>query len=506
MSLIGLDIGTTGCKATVFNDEWKIVASASREYPVLTPRPHWAEQDADLVWRLALDVLAQVAEQSRNDPPKAMALSVQGEAVIPVDRTGRPMRRAILGMDTRSMAENEWLADTFGPETLFQRTGMPMHTMNTITKLLWLQRNESRIWANAAQWLLYEDYFLRRLTGRAVISHCLASRTQMYDLGASTWAADILDRCGIDHGRLAQLLPPGEAVVGTLDETIACEVGLPTSVLVAVGGHDQACAALGSGVIEPGLAMVSTGTAEVVEVAMRSPVLDPKLREGNISVYRHVVPGLYLAMTLNHSGGLTLRWFRDTLCRDRLAQAFETGQDAYDLMLAEAAQGPTDLLVLPHFAGAGTPLLDTRSRGAIVGLTFATTQASLAKAILEGLSFELRVNLELLREAGIGLNELHAVGGGARSRLWLQLKADICRVRLRVPEVTEAACLGAAILAAVAAGEYADIATAVGEAVELADVVEPHPDRSERYDRRYESYGQLYPALRRIHGTEPGST
>lgn len=499
MSVIGLDIGTTGCKAAVFNNDWNILVSAAREYSVLTPYPHWAEQDADLVWRLATEVLRQVADLSRGDPPKAMALSVQGEAIIPVDRAGHPIRHAVLGMDTRSIAENEWLAETFGAESLFQRTGMPMHTMNTITKLLWLQQNEPRIWEDAAQWLLYEDYFLRRLTGHAVISHCLASRTQMYDLGISAWAGDILDRCGIDPNCLARLLPPGEAVVGTLDETVAREVGLPRSMLVATGGHDQACAALGSGVIQPGLAMVSTGTAEVVEVAMKSPVIDSRLREGGISVYRHVVPGLYLAMTLNHSGGLTLRWFRDTLCRDLLAQASGTGTEVYDLMLASASDGPTDLFVLPHFAGAGTPLLDTHSKGAIVGLTFATTQAEMAKAILEGLTFELRGNLELLREAGVELNELHAVGGGARSTLWLQLKANICRMRLRVPAVTEAACLGAGILAAVAVGEYADIPVAAADAVSLDRVVEPDVDHVCLYDTRYESYRQLYPALRDIY-------
>lgn len=499
MSVIGLDIGTTGCKAAVFSDEWKIAAIASREYSVLTPHPHWAEQDAERVWQLALEALAQAVRESQADPPKAIALSVQGEAVIAVDRMGRPMRHAILGMDTRTTAENDWLSETFGPEVLFRRTGMPIHTMNTLTKLLWLQRNEPELWREAAGWLLYEDYFLRRLTGRAVISHCLASRTQMYDLGTSAWAADLLDRCQIDPGRLAELLSAGESVVGTLDGAVARKVGLSESVLVATGGHDQACAALGSGVIRPGLAMVSTGTAEVVEVAMASPVIHRKLREGHISVYRHVVPGLYLAMTLNHGGGLTLRWFRDTLCQGRVAQAAGMGQDAYDLILAGAPDGPTDLLVLPHFAGAGTPLVDTRSKGAIVGLTFATTQAEIAKAILEGLTFELRVNLDLLQEAGIALDELHAVGGGARSELWLQLKADICRMRLRVPRVTQAACLGAAILAATAVGDYPDIATAAGAAVGLDTVVEPNPQRSGQYDRRYEAYRQLHPALKNVY-------
>jgi len=506
MSVIGLDIGTTGCKAIVFGREWEILGNASREYPILTPHPDWAEQDAEQVWQLALDALTQAVDQARADPPRAMALSVQGEAVIPVDRVGCPLRHAILGMDTRSTAENAWLAETFDPQVLFRRTGMPMHTINTITKLLWLKKNEPVVWASAAQFLLYEDYFLRRLTGKAVISHCLASRTQMYDLHTGTWAGDILDQCEIDPARLAPVQPGRDAVVGTLDRTIARQIGIAGEVLLVSGGHDQACAALGSGVIRPGLAMVSTGTAEVVEVAMASPVLDESLRKGGISIYRHVVPGLYVAMTLNHSGGMALRWFRDTLCRDQCARAAETGGDTYDLILAGAPAGPTGLMVLPHFSGAGTPLLDVHSRAAILGLTFATTQAEIAKAILEGLTYELRLNLELLRDAGIRLEVLHAVGGGARSEIWLQMKADICQVRLCVPQITEAACLGAAILAAVADHAEPDIASCVDRAVRCDRTVEPRREQARRYDRRYRLYGKLYPALRPLQGEMPSDS
>jgi xylulokinase len=524
-----LDIGTTGCKAIVFGREWEILGRAAREYPVLTPRADWAEQDAEQVWQLALEALAQAVGQARADPPRAMALSVQGEAVIPVDRAGYPIRHAILGMDTRSTAENAWLAETFDPQVLFRRTGMPMHTINTITKLLWLKRNEPVLWASAAQFLLYEDYFLRRLTGKAVISHCLASRTQMYDLHTSGWATDILDRCELDRARLARLAggdavgatpcgcpkdgqargpaPTGcsyeqtaNEVIGSLDKGVARRIGVTGEVLLVSGGHDQACAALGSGVIRPGLAMVSTGTAEVVEVAMASPILDESLRTGGISIYRHVVPGLYVAMTLNHSGGMALRWFRDTLCRDQCVRAAGTGDDAYDLILAEAPAGPTGLMVLPHFSGAGTPLLDVHSRAAILGLTFATTQAEIAKAILEGLTYELRLNLELLRDAGIRLDMLHAVGGGARSEVWLQMKADICQVRLRVPQITEAACLGAAILAAVGARLEPDVASCVDHAVRCDRIIEPRREQARRYDRRYELYRKLYPALRPLHG------
>jgi xylulokinase len=495
MSVIGLDIGTTGCKAIVFSGDWEILGQGKREYSILTPQTRWTEQDAEQVWSLALESLAEAVGQSESDPPKAMALSVQGEAIISVNRHGVPLRHAILGMDTRTTDENQWLAETFGAEWLFSRTGMPMHTMNTLTKLLWLKKNEPAIWDRSHQFLLYEDYFLKRLTGKASISHCLASRTQMYDLQNACWAEDILEKCGIASERLAKLSPAAGGIVGDLNKDIAAQIGLHNTVSVVSGGHDQACAALGSGVIEPGLAMVSTGTAEVVEVAMSSPVLSESLRRGNISVYRHVVPELYLSMTLNHSGGLLLRWFRDTLCKDKIVEAKQSGRDAYDLMLANAQPGPTDLMVLPHFAGSGTPLLDTTSRGAFWGMTFATTQADLAKAILEGLTFELRINVDLLKESGIKIQQLHAVGGGARSDIWLQLKADICEIPLRIPRVTEAACLGAAILASVGVGNHENVNSAVQEAVKIDRTVTPHKKNVEAYRLRYELHRELYPRL-----------
>jgi xylulokinase len=497
MSLIGLDIGTTGCKAILFDEEGRILSQASREYSVLTPRPSWAEQDAEHVWNLAWDALKEAIAGNPGEPPRAMALSVQGEAVIPVDGDGRALRHAILGMDTRTGDENKWLEEQFGAEELFSRTGMPVHTINTLPKLLWLQKHEPQLWSRAHQFLLYEDFFLRRLSGRATISHCLASRTQMYDLAAGAWASDILDRCEIDPQRLAQLAGQGE--VGILRKDLAAKLGLSKELLLAGGGHDQACAALGSGVTREGLAMVSTGTAEVVEVAMASPVLGDRLRNGGISVYRHVVPGLYLAMTLNHSGGLLLRWFRDTFCRPEIEQARQAGTDAYDLMLAGAPAGPTSLMVLPHLAGSGTPTLDTSSKGAILGLTFATDRASLAKAILEGLTFELRINLDLLRESEIAIKELRAVGGGARSPLWLQLKADVCRIPLRVPQVTEAACLGAAMLAGVACGVYVDAREAASRTVHLGQQIAPDERSVAAYEERFKMYAGLYPALKSLH-------
>ncbi|MBC7237144.1 MAG: hypothetical protein H5T69_14985 [Chloroflexi bacterium] len=512
-ALIGLDIGTTGCKAIVFDPQGAVLGAASAEYNVAlwspqtstigTPRAIWAEQDAEEVWRRAWETLCTAVSSApiRGAKLAALALSVQGEAVIPVDDLGHPIRRAILGMDTRTAEQNIWLAERFGAEELFRRTGMPIHTVNTLPKLLWLKQHEPGIWRAASRFLLYEDYILNRLGGMPTISHCLASRTQMYDLIRQDWADDLLAACGIERERLSPLALPCSKtpipVVGKMHPNLAAELGLGEVLLVS-GGHDQACAALGSGVCRPGLAMVSTGTAEVVEVALAQPALSPILQQGNISIYRHVVPGQYLAMTLNHSGGLLLRWLRDTLFVAERDQARACGIDPYEVILSDLPKGPTRLFVLPHFAGSGTPWFDLSSKGAILGLTFDAERKTIAKAVLEGLTFELRINLDLLRSGGVTLDLLHAVGGGARSAVWLQLKADICNKPLRIPAVTEAACLGAALLAGVGASVYEDLQQAVAETVHYRGSVEPCGESVAAYAERYAIYRDIYPTLRSL--------
>jgi xylulokinase len=224
-------------------------------------------------------------------------------------------------------------------------------------------------------------------------------------------------------------------------------------------------------------------------------MLNDMLRLGKVSCYAHVVPGLYLAMTLNQSGGLLLRWWRDTMCQTEQQQAQAEGRDAYDVIFELASPEPSPVMVLPHFAGSGTPWFDTASKGAILGLTFNTTKADLAKAILEGLTFELRVNLDLLKQSRVPINELRAIGGGARSELWLQLKADISGIRVVTPAVTEAACLGAALLAGVGAGLFPSAAQAAEQVLTFKKSYEPDPARAARYAERFAIYRTIYPAV-----------
>jgi xylulokinase len=494
MNLLGLDIGTTGCKAILFDSDGTLLAKASREYAVDIPHPQWAEQDLENVWILAQEAIKEAIFVADVHEVAALGLSVHGEAVTPVDEHGRALYPTILGMDTRTGAQNDWLRERFGGEGLFQRTGMPIHTINTLPKLLWLKEHEPEIWRAADKFLLVEDFLIQKMTGQAAVSQCLASRTQLYNLKDGKSDEEILAALELDPAKLAHVLPSGVAV-GHLSSGLTSSLGLRRPPVVVTGGHDQACGALGVGLTTPGLASVSTGTAEVVEVALPSPVLSQPLYEGNISVYNHVVPGLFLAMTLNHSGGMSLRWFRDQFCEPQMHQAAQTNADAYDLILTGASAVPTGLLVLPHFSGSGTPTFDTSSKAAILGLTFATSRADVAKAILEGLTYELRLNLDLLKAGDVKIEVLRAIGGGAKSALWLQLKADITGIPVVTPRITEAAGFGAALLAGVGAGLFASAAEAANRFLQLKDEYVPDPIRHAAYTRQFEIYRQVYPAL-----------
>ncbi len=494
MNLIGLDVGTTGCKAALFDADGCLLSTASREYAVDFPQPGWAEQDIEAVGRLTQEALQAAIAAAGATEIAAIGLSVHGEAVTPVDEQGHPIRPTILGMDSRTSLQNAWLQERFGAERLFEITGMPVHTINTLPKLLWIKQNEPEVWAKARQFLLVEDYLIRKMTGQAVISQCLASRTQLFDLRCNDWSDEILTVLELDRSRLSTVQPSGSAIE-QMDTCLSKALGLTRPPLVVTGGHDQACGALGAGLTEPGLAMVSTGTAEVVEVALPSPVVNQTLFRGNISVYHHVMPDLYLAMTLNHSGGMLLRWFRDQFCEGEVACSKVTGADPYDLILKSASPDPTGILVLPHFAGSGTPVFDTASRGAILGLTFSTRRVDLAKALLEGLTYELRLNLDLLKAGGIQIQVLRAIGGGAKSDLWLQLKADITGIPVVVPKVTEAAGLGAALLAGAGAGLFSSVAAASESFTHLADPYFPAPARQAAYQRQFHLYQGVYPAV-----------
>ena len=425
---LGLDIGTSGCKAAVFDERGRMVALAHRDYELHFTPDGGAELDSDLVIARCLEVLAEARTQATGKV-RAMAVSSQGEAFTAIGHDGRGLSRAMVSSDVRAATfAREW-PKFFGEERLYQITGHTAHPMFTLFKLLWLREHRPQVWAAAQRFLCFEDLLHLRLGLEPAMGWPLAGRTMLFDVRRHEWSREILAAVGLSTDQLARPLASG-SVVGTTQD----------GMLVVTGGHDQPCGALGAGVTRPGVAMYATGTVECITPAFATAVFNEELRRHNLCTYDHAAPGLYATVAFSLTGGNILKWFRDE---------FAPGE-SYEAVLATLPPNPTELLVLPYWTPSGTPYFDCETPGAILGLRLSTHRNEILRALLEGVAFEMRLNLEILNEAGCAIDELYAIGGGARSAQWNQLKADILGRPLARLEVTEAGCLGAAILACAA--------------------------------------------------------
>ncbi|TVR58407.1 MAG: hypothetical protein EA426_09810 [Spirochaetaceae bacterium] len=493
VTIIGLDVGTTGCKAIAFNPDGAVLARAYREYDIIHTADGGSEQDAEAVYRATCACLTEITA-AVPAPYAAIAASVQGDAIIPVDEDFRAIGNTYLGMDMRPAPIAEEIATRHGSFEMFSQTGMRPHAMNSGVKMVQLARSSPDLSGRAVRIVTYADFITGRLTGEATIDRTMASRTMVYDVAADDWSTVVLKELGIDRALLSRVVGSG-LVVGEVRPNASRETGIPVGTPVVSGGHDQCCAALGAGVVRPGIGVASTGTAEVLSTAFAEPRLDRAMHDAYFPCYRHVLDPLYFTFSLNHVGGILLKWFRDTIATEEKAEAGRSGADAYDVIFRAAPGAPTGMFVLPHFNGSGTPMCDPASRGAIVGLTLATGRAEIAKAIIESLTFELKLNVETMKSAGIVLDEIRAVGGGARSAMWLAIKASVLGVPVATLESPDAAALGAAILAGSAVGVYASPEDGVAATVRIGRMIEPGPDSAE-YAALYERYTTLYERLK----------
>jgi xylulokinase len=427
---------------------------------------------------------------------QALAISSQGEAFTVLDADGRVLADAMVSSDSRAAAlAGSWPRE-FGAERLYEKTGHTAHPIFTLFKLLWLRRERPDLWKKAARFLCFEDYLHHRLGIEPAIGWSLAARTMLFNVRERRWDPEILDAVGLRAGQLARPLASGE-VAGIVPDSIASNLGLAPGVRVVTGGHDQVCAALGAGALAPGQAALATGTVECVTVAFRDAVFSPILREANLCTYAHAVPGLHATLAYNLTGGNLLRWFRDQWSATEQAEADRTGVDVYELIFKGMAPKPTRLMVLPYFTASGTPHFDAHTPGAILGLRLDTTRGDVLRALLEGLAFELRTNLSLLEQAGISVREIRAVGGGAKNLAWLQLKADVLNRPILRSAVTEAGCLGGALLAC-AEVTGVEPMQLLASWVPIQDTIEPDPKRAAYYAERANAYAQSYSALRTL--------
>jgi xylulokinase len=497
MSYLGLDIGTSGCKALVFDDHGKELASAYSEYPLITPKEGWVELDSEEVCAKCFDVIKEVALKTSADPILAMGISSLGEAFTPVDKNGTILGNGMVSSDTRASGLVDEFCAAFGSEKLYLSTGHTAYPMFSLFKLIWIRKNRPELWEKTAKFLCFEDLLHLKLGLDPAIGYPLAGRTMLFNVIDHQWDEQILSAIGLESNQLAKPLPSG-SVVGTIPAKIASQLSLQNEVLVVTGGHDQSCGALGAGIVSEGMAMYATGTVECITPAFEKPVFSDNQFKSNYCTYDFVIPDMYTTVAYSLTGGNILKWYRDEFAFREKEIAKQNVRNIYDIILDSLPQSPSKLLVLPYFTPTGTPYFDSQITGAIIGLRFNTTREEILRALLEGVAFEMRLNLSILEKSGIVIDELRAIGGGAKSKIWTQLKANVLNKPITTVLVTEAGCLGVAILAKSAiTGISAKVI--VSEWVKIAQTIFPQNEFVEHYDKQFQTYMKLYPALKSIH-------
>jgi xylulokinase len=496
--LLGVDAGTTSLKAGLFDEHGRVLAVAAEEYALRTPEPVRAELDAGTYWTAMVAVVRRTLARAsaRGADVVAMAISSQGETVVPVAADGEPLGPAVVWLDNRASEEANEIASRFDRQLVYAITGVPAVVPTwTACKLLWWQHHDPALYRATARFLLVEDFLLHRLTGRFVTEGGVQCTTLLYDIVHHGWWQPMLDLLELSPDRLGQLVSPGD-VVGTLQPTAAASLGLPASVLVVAGGMDQGAGAVGVGNVGPGMISESTGGALTLQASVERHGADPT---GQTPVYVHSAPDRYLYCPVCPTGGMSLTWFRDQFGQPEVARAAAEGRNAYDLLTEIAATvppGSDGLTMLPHLSGAFSPEYEPRARGVFFGFTLGHGREHFVRATLEAVAFMLRRNLELLNGAGAQAHEVRSHGGGARSDVWNQIKADVCGLPVVTLEGEEAAIRGDAMLAGVASGLFRDLEEAAQLTVHTRKRFEPDPPSRAAYESAYRRYVELFDTVR----------
>ncbi len=479
MKLSGLDIGTTGCKLTVFDENGNTLDKAYRDYPVRRDLGGH-EIDAGAILEGVYGVIGEMA--ARYPDIAGIGVTSFGETCVLVDEKGAPLMPAMLYTDPRGVEECAELTEKLGADRIAQITGLAPHEMYSISKIMWVKKHRPEIFEKVKHIFLIKDYVVWSLTGTAQIDYSLAARTMAFDISSLTWSEEILAAAGIDKALFSHPVPTGTPA----GKTVPGRTGLRDCLVVSVS-HDQVAAAVGAGVFDGSAAVDGAGTVECL-----TPIYDSLpdigvMVKGYFSVVPYAVPGKYVAYAFSYTGGALIQWARDT---------FGQGKTNAQLEAEYATEGPTGLLVLPHFAGAATPYMDTGSKGAILGLTTATTPGELYRACMEGVAYEMRLNFDALAGSGIRFTSLRATGGGAKSRVWMQMKADILGLPITALETADAGTVGSAMLTGIAVGAFRDLADAANHMVRETETYCPRADAHDRYMKVYERYRRLYRAVR----------
>ncbi len=495
--ILSIDAGTTAFKSSLFDQNGRLLGISTKEYQLLTPTSLAVELPAETFWYALKSGIKDLTKKTKinTEDIRALGLSVQGETFLLVDKKGNPLRNAIVWLDNRAQAEAKALSSRFDRDGLSYKTTGQVKIVPTwpSSKILWIRKHEKNIFDKIYKILLLEDYLIYRMTGEFVAEGSLLCSTVYWNISTKKYWDEMLDYLQVSIDQLPDVKEPGEPV-GEMRTDVAKELGLSQHTIISTGVLDQAAGAIGVGNITQGIFSENTGAALAICATLQKPIFDRKRR---MPIHYHGIPNTYMAHTFT-TGGMVLRWYRDQFWEEEMRIAKQKGIDAYDVMgneIAAVPPGSDGLVMLPHLQGAMAPEVNPKAKGVFFGFTLKHTKPYFARAIMEAIACIVRRNIDVLEELHIPVNEIRVLGGGARSDIWNQIKADVTGKTILRTENEEAACLGAAILAGKAVGLYKSVKEASKNMVRIKRKFNPQKDNVRIYRDTYKKYIKLYDTL-----------
>ena len=495
--LIGVDLGTSGTKTVLFAEDGTVAASCTIEYPLYQPQNGWAEQDPLDWWNAVCGTTKAVIAKAGISASeiKGVGLSGQMHGLVMLDKSGNVLRKSIIWCDQRTAKECEEITQKVGAGNLIKITANPALTGFTASKIMWVKNNEPALYEKCAHILLPKDFIRYKLTGEFATEVSDASGMQLLDVPNRKWSDQVLDALEIDKSLLGKVYESPE-ITGKVTKAASDLTGLAEGTAVVGGAGDNAAAAVGTGTVFDGKAFTTIGTSGVVFAHTSKLSIDPK---GRVHTCCCAVPGAWHVMGVTQGAGLSLKWFRDNFCHEEMIAAAGMKKDPYFLMDKQAEQipiGSDRLLYLPYLMGERTPHLDPNCRGVFFGLSAMHTRQHLLRAVMEGVTFSQRDSVEVLREMGVSIKEMLACGGGGSSALWRQMLADVYGCPVKTVVSKEGPALGVAILAGAGTGVYSSVQDGCAAVIKTNPPQNPISQNSEEYEKFYNIYRALYPALK----------
>ncbi len=498
--ILAHDLGTTGNKATLYDDQGSLVNSTFHGYATKYEQVGWAEQNPEDWWEAVCATTQELLRISSigRDEIACVVFSGQMMGCVPVDQRGHPIRDAIIWADQRSVEQARWMAEQISPQEVYRITGHRLSPSYSASKILWVRDHQPDIYNETYKFLHAKDSIVARLTGNFVTDRSDAGGMNLYNLEQAEWSEDILQALHLDPAKLP-VIHLSSDVVGEVMSKVSEDIGITAGTPVVIGGGDGSCAATGAGVIREGMAYNYIGSSSWIGLATSKPIYDPELRTFN---WAHLVPDLFTPTGAMQTAGGSYQWTRDQLCSLEVKSANQIGINPYELMNLQAKQSPTGargLIFLPYLLGERSPRWNPNARGAFVGLTMTHTRSDMIRAVLEGIALNLRVILEAFQNQGAKIDAMRVIGGGAQSRLWNQIMANVYGVNvIRLAMLEEATSLGAAIAGGVGVGLFPDF-TIAEKLTPIASVFEVQPEEKAAYDKIYEVFEATYSALEPIY-------